>query len=158
MKCLDPFLICSHPNLSSNVRQLRKTDTFLLSLMQYQLGRLEHLCTQYIEASITTENVLVALECAEDLCLEFIKVSIRFSSICLFYFQCFEVPSLLLLVVFTSSAYGTCIICDFTSPLFVSSILLPVLRLLPKYVFYLPFPCLIFSISNLALPSQAHTL
>ena len=42
---------------------------------QFQLGRLERLCTHYIEASITTENVLVALECAEELGLEFIKVS-----------------------------------------------------------------------------------
>eukprot|EP00795_Rhopilema_esculentum_P016024 gene16024-7367_t len=39
----------------------------------FELVRLETLCTQYIEASITTENVLVALECAQELGLEFIK-------------------------------------------------------------------------------------
>ena len=32
------------------------------------------LCEQYIEASISTKNVLVALECGEGLGLEFIKV------------------------------------------------------------------------------------
>ena len=32
------------------------------------------LCEQYIEASISTKNVLVALECGEELGLEFIKV------------------------------------------------------------------------------------
>lgn len=47
-------------------------DVYSLAL-QFQLVRLERLCTQYIEASITAENVLVALECAEELGLEFIK-------------------------------------------------------------------------------------
>eukprot|EP00794_Sanderia_malayensis_P013893 gene13893-15341_t len=47
-------------------------DVYSLAL-KFQLGRLEQLCIQYIEASITTENVLVALDCAEELGLEFIK-------------------------------------------------------------------------------------
>jgi len=41
--------------------------------VKFELIRLRLLCEQYIEASISTKNVLVALECAEDLGLEFIK-------------------------------------------------------------------------------------
>lgn len=41
--------------------------------VKFELPRLKLLCEQYIEASISTKNVLVALECAEELGLEFIK-------------------------------------------------------------------------------------
>merc|ERR1712142_442021 len=42
-------------------------------VVKFQLLRLRLLCEQYIEASICTRNVLVALKCAEELGLEFIK-------------------------------------------------------------------------------------
>lgn len=41
--------------------------------VKLKLLRLRLLCEQYIEASISTKNVLVALECAEELGLELIK-------------------------------------------------------------------------------------
>ena len=48
---------------------------------QFDLLRLRLLCEQYIEASISTKNVLVALECAEELGLEFIKVTCSWSGV-----------------------------------------------------------------------------
>lgn len=38
------------------------------------MRRLEHLCVQYLEAAINHRNVLVALQNASDLKLDFIKV------------------------------------------------------------------------------------
>jgi len=55
------------------------TDVMILIMDVYKLAvkfellRLRLLCEQYIEASISTKNVLVALKCAEELGLEFIK-------------------------------------------------------------------------------------
>uniref|UniRef100_A0A7M5V676 BTB domain-containing protein n=1 Tax=Clytia hemisphaerica TaxID=252671 RepID=A0A7M5V676_9CNID len=55
------------------------TDIMKLMMDVYSLAvklrllRLRFLCQQYIEASISTKNVIVALECAEDLGLDLIK-------------------------------------------------------------------------------------
>ncbi|XP_065054346.1 leucine-zipper-like transcriptional regulator 1 [Rhopilema esculentum] len=65
-----PLIKDEHGNATDVMRLMM--DVYSLAL-KFELVRLETLCTQYIEASITTENVLVALECAQELGLEFIK-------------------------------------------------------------------------------------
>lgn len=44
-------------------------------LVQLQMTRLEHLCIQYLESCICHRNVLVALQNAAKLKLDFIRVS-----------------------------------------------------------------------------------
>ncbi len=42
--------------------------------LQFQMARLEHLCVQYLQGCIGHRNVLVALQNATKLKLEFLKV------------------------------------------------------------------------------------
>ncbi|XP_069134398.1 leucine-zipper-like transcriptional regulator 1 [Argopecten irradians] len=57
---------------SSNEVILLMMDVYRLSL-QFKMGRLEELCVQYLEASIGHKNVLVALQNAAKLSLDFLK-------------------------------------------------------------------------------------
>jgi len=50
-------------------------DTDLFLMLQLQMNRLEQLCIQYLESCIGVRNVLVALQNAAKLGLDFIRVS-----------------------------------------------------------------------------------
>ncbi|XP_006811985.1 leucine-zipper-like transcriptional regulator 1 [Saccoglossus kowalevskii] len=71
-KCITShlFQICYEERSISVV--LLMIDVYRLSL-QFHLCRLEQLCVQYLEASIGHKNVLVALQSAADLKLDFVK-------------------------------------------------------------------------------------
>ena len=60
-------------------------------LLQLQMSRLEQLCVQYLESCIGVRNVLVALQNAAKLGLDFVRVSsfntVQFSSVTEFMFH-----------------------------------------------------------------------
>ena len=53
-----------------------RTIHVVIFTFQFHMIRLEQLCVQYIEASISTHNVLVALQNAARLKLDFLKVCV----------------------------------------------------------------------------------
>ena len=59
--------------------------------LQLQMNRLEQLCVQYLESCIGVRNVLVALQNAAKLGLDFVRVSslntVHFSSVTVFMFH-----------------------------------------------------------------------
>jgi len=68
---IDPTLACREKHASNEV-VLSMMQVYMLAV-QFHMRRLEYLCIQYLETSITHKNVLVALKNASSLRLFFIK-------------------------------------------------------------------------------------
>ncbi|XP_028136703.1 leucine-zipper-like transcriptional regulator 1 [Diabrotica virgifera virgifera] len=73
MDCIDPTKQAREDeDPFSNRIVLRMMDVYRLAV-QFNMARLEHLCVQYLNATICLKNVLVALHNADQLQLDFIK-------------------------------------------------------------------------------------
>ncbi|XP_018565160.1 leucine-zipper-like transcriptional regulator 1 [Anoplophora glabripennis] len=73
MDCIDPTKKAKDgEDPFSNRIVLRMMDVYRLAV-QFNMARLEHLCVQYLNATICLKNVLVALHNADHLQLDFIK-------------------------------------------------------------------------------------
>lgn len=73
MDCIDPTKKSKEgEDPFSNRIVLRMMDVYRLAV-QFNMARLEHLCVQYLNATICLKNVLVALHNADQLQLDFIK-------------------------------------------------------------------------------------
>nr|CAH7718604.1 unnamed protein product [Callosobruchus chinensis] len=73
MDCIDPTKKAKEgEDPFSNRIVLRMMDVYRLAV-QFNMVRLEHLCVQYLNATICLKNVLVALRNADQLQLDFIK-------------------------------------------------------------------------------------
>lgn len=73
MDCIDPTKQArDEEDPFSNRIVLRMMDVYRLAV-QFKMARLEHLCVQYLNATICLKNVLVALHNADQLQLDFIK-------------------------------------------------------------------------------------
>lgn len=73
MDCIDPTKTAKEgEDPFSNRIVLRMMDVYRLAV-QFHMARLEHLCVQYLHATICLKNVLEALHNAHNLKLDFIK-------------------------------------------------------------------------------------